>query len=122
MVSKVPPRDSGLASSVLGSDEMGITEYRDMVGSAVFVCHISISLLGEVSTMSRAELVEEMPFFLRFRVFGVVPLAPRFDMTEIRRERVVLHQPSRRSCLPPQGLTIRGWKDPSTDKLGASYM
>jgi len=62
---------------------MGITDRRDVVGSEVLVCQtrISCGLVSgvSVSTASRNKLLEEIPFFLRFRV-PRVPLAPRFDM------------------------------------------
>lgn len=80
-LSKVSPSESVLASSVLGPDESGTTDRRDVVGSNVLVCQtcITCDLLGGVSTGSRTTVLEEMPFFLRFRVARPRSLA-RFDM------------------------------------------
>jgi len=88
---------------------MGIVDWRDVVGSEVLVCQtrMSCGLLSGVlvSTESRTKVLEEIPFFLRFRVLRV-SLAPRFDMMEVGRECVFVTSASPLASLrlPPQEL------------------
>ena len=95
---KASSSESVLASSVLGPDESGTTDRRDVVGSNVLVCQISITcdLLGGVSTGARTTVLEEMPFFLCFRVVRPSSLV-RFDMA-VRRGHA-LRYVNRSVCL-----------------------
>ena len=92
---------------------MGTVDCRDVVGSAVLVCQtcISCGLVSgvSVSTTSRSKLLEEIPFFLCFRVLWV-PLAPCFNMG-VGRECVFFTsaKPLASLRLPPQEFTGHLW-------------
>lgn len=66
---------------------------------------ISCGVLCEASGSSRTEVLEDTPFHLRFRFAGVVLLARRFDMAEVRerKQRVT-------SATPTDLSAPRGWK------------
>lgn len=76
---------------------------------------MSCGLSGGGWTISRTELLVDMPFLRRFRPLVVVLPTLRFDMGGSReRERGLLCQRSRRFYLP---LHPQGWKGPLTKQL-----
>ena len=74
----------------------------------MFMCQTCISCGLLVSTNSRTELLEEIPFFFHFHFLSMVFGGPHFNIVEVRRESSVLHQQSHWIYLRGKGSLLMG--------------